>query len=540
MPVPTPMRLSAFIAQNKEPILQDWENFAQTIEPPALTMDRKALRDHAGLLLDTIIADLDTAQSPAEQSQKSWGKAPQANAQIYAQAHAADRLKAGYTINQLVSEYRALRASVLRLWAGSSRTLMLTDPDDVTRFNEAVDQALAESVIRYSQLVESRIHKHKQAEDELRQSNHQKDEFLAMLAHELRNPLAPIITAAHLLSLPAGNETRIRKASAIIIRQVRHMTELVDDLLDVSRVTRGLVELRTETLDVRQIVSSALEQVQPLIEAHGQTLELHLGSAPTWVVGDKTRLIQVLSNLLNNAAKYTPQSGKIVLSLEVQGDQVRLTVSDNGSGMAPSLVPHVFELFTQAERSSDRTQGGLGLGLALVNNIIALHGGKVEASSEGLGKGSVFSVTLPRVKGQAQTASNPGEPKPAEQAARHDPLRLMIVDDNRDAAEMIAGLLEARSHKALVHESAENALADARLPGTHVLILDIGLPGMDGYALASQLRARAQTQGAVLVALTGYGQAHDRALSKAAGFDHFFVKPMHMHQLTELLAKLKA
>jgi signal transduction histidine kinase len=538
--MPVPMRLSAFIVQNKETILQDWENFARTIEPPALTMDCSALRDHAGLLLDSICADLDTAQSPAEQSQKSWGDAPQANADSYAHAHAADRFKASYTINQLVSEYRALRASVLRLWAGRSETAMLTDPEDVMRFNEAVDQAVAESVMRYSQLVESRIHEHKQAEDELRKSNHQKDEFLAMLAHELRNPLAPIITAAHLLSLPAGNETRMRQASAIIIRQVRHMTELVDELLDVSRVTRGLVELHTETLDVRQIVSSALEQVQPLIEAHGQTLLLHLGSAPTWVVGDKTRLIQVLSNLLNNAAKYTPQSGQIVLSLEVQGDQVRLTVSDNGSGMAPSLVPHVFELFTQAERTPDRTQGGLGLGLALVNNIITLHGGKVEASSEGLGKGSVFSVTLPRVKGQAHTANSPDEPKPAEQSARHDPLRLMIVDDNRDAAEMVAALLEARGHKALVHESAENALADARLPDVQVFILDIGLPGMDGYALARQLRARAKTQGAVLVALTGYGQAHDRALSEAAGFDHFFVKPMHMHQLTELLSKLNA
>ncbi|MDB5938670.1 MAG: hybrid sensor histidine kinase/response regulator [Polaromonas sp.] len=381
-----PMRLSAFIAQNKESIMQDWEDFARTIHSPTLQMDCKALRDHAGLLLDTICADLDTPQSPAEQSQKSWGEAPQANAQSFAQAHAADRMTAGYTINQLVSEYRALRASVLRRWADSATEVLLTDPRDMTRFNEAVDQALAESVHHYSQLVESLMHEQKLAEDELRQSNHHKDEFLAMLAHELRNPLAPISSAAYLLSLPGANESLVHRASSTIIRQVEHMTELVDDLLDVSRVMRGLVELHRQTLDLKQVVASAVEQAQPLIEARSQALVLRLGAAPAFVQGDKTRLVQVLSNLLNNAAKYTPPSGKIVLSLEMQENQVQLAVSDNGSGMAPTLVPHVFELFIQAERTPDRAQGGLGLGLALVNNIVTLHGGTVQASSEGLGR----------------------------------------------------------------------------------------------------------------------------------------------------------
>lgn len=657
------MRLSVFIAHNQEAIVQAWEDFARTIKPPACAMNSQALRRHAAFILDTIRLDLDTAQSSAEQSLKSSGEGLQISLQAYAQSHVVQRLQAGDTINQLVSEYRALRASVLRLWADNSKEVMPSDLGDMTRFNETVDQAVAESVQRYSELMansveteQSRldatlqaapvgimmadnqgklvlinaenktlwgayplsesvaqyaeykgwwadgsdkhgqrlaahdwalaralageepkhdvveiepfgestthktlllraapirnaaqlivgavvaqmditrhvatetalrdsetkfrtiadampqmvwstlpdgahdyfnqqwydftglaqgathgdgwseafhpddqpqawalwrrsldtgelyevhyrlrhrsgqyrwtlgralpvrdtagtitrwmgtstdIHDQKLAEEELKQANHRKDNFLAMLAHELRNPLAPISTAAHLLTLPAATPSTVRHATAVISRQVKHMTELVDDLLDVSRVTRGLVALRAELMDVKQAVVSAVEQSQPHIEARGHALVLRLGSLPAHVEGDKTRLIQVVTNLLNNAAKYTPQSGEIVLSLEVHQDQVHLSVSDNGSGMAPSLVPHVFELFTQAERTPDRTQGGLGVGLALVKHIITLHGGKVGASSAGLGKGSVFTVTLPLVQQQPDASNRPGNP----------------------------------------------------------------------------------------------------------------------------------
>ena len=535
------MRLSAFIEQHKESIVQSWEDFARTITPSALTMDSKGLRDHIGLILDTIIVDLDTAQSPREQSEKSWGEAPEANVPSHAQAHAADRLASGYTVVQLISEFRAMRASVLRLWAANSPAVVWSDAGDVTRFNEAVDQALAESVMRYIFLVESAIQVQKMAETELRQSNQHKDNFLAMLAHELRNPLAPIRIAAQLLSTSPGNDVLVRQVSAIINRQMSHLTHIVDDLLDVSRLTRGMVELRTEPLNVKQIVSSAVEQAQALIEAHHHQLILKLGSTPAFVEGDKTRLVQVLSNLLNNAAKYTPPHGEIVLSLEAREGQAHLTVSDNGSGIAPGLLPHIFELFTQAERTPDRTQGGLGLGLALVKNIIALHGGKVEAKSAGLGKGSVFTVTLPLIDKQSNTdtANRPAKASPAALAVQGRPLpRLMIVDDNRDAGQALASLLEVKGYQVLVHESAQSALADPALPGIDMFILDIGMPEMDGYELARRLRANPAAQHAVLVALTGYGQAHHRAMGKAAGFDHYYVKPLHMHQLTELLAKL--
>ena len=537
------MRLSAFIEQHKESIVQSWEDFARTITPSALTMDSKGLRDHIGLILDTIIVDLDTAQTPREQSEKSWGEAPEANVPSHAQAHAADRLASGYTVVQLISEYRAMRASVLRLWAANSPAVVWSDAGDVTRFNEAVDQALAESVMRYIFLVETAVQVQKMAETELRQSNQHKDNFLAMLAHELRNPLAPIRIAAQLLSTSPGNDVLVRQVSAIINRQMSHLTHIVDDLLDISRLTKGMVKLRTEPLNVKQIVSSAVEQAQALIEARHHQLILKLGSTPAFVEGDKTRLVQVLSNLLNNAAKYTPRNGEIVLSLDVLEDQVHLTVSDNGNGIAPDLKPHIFELFTQADRTLDRTQGGLGLGLSLVKSLIALHGGEVEVKSEGLGKGSVFTIKLPLLKKQSDTdpVNRLRELSPIDLAVPDSKqLQLMIVDDNRDAGELLGALLRANGYRTLVHESAERALSDAALPCTRVFILDIGMPGMDGYELARRLRVNPATQRATLIALTGYGQEKDRAMGKAAGFDHYFVKPIDPHQLTQLLAELPA
>jgi PAS domain S-box-containing protein len=241
------------------------------------------------------------------------------------------------------------------------------------------------------------IHEQKRIEEELKQANVRKDEFLAMLAHELRNPLAPISTAAEILKVRADHPPTVRMAGEIITRQVRHMTSLVDDLLDVSRVTRGLIELQAQTMDLKLIVDSAVEQVQPLMEARHHELELRLCEAPAYVRGDKMRLIQVLSNLLNNAAKYTAPHGQITLALRVEGAQAHLIVSDNGSGIEPLLLPYVFDLFTQGERTPDREQGGLGLGLTLVKNITALHGGQVTAASGGPGKGSTFNVTLPLV-----------------------------------------------------------------------------------------------------------------------------------------------
>ena len=376
----------------------------------------------------------------------------------------------------------------------------------------------------------------KRAEDELRLAAQRKDEFLAMLAHELRNPLAPISSAAQLLKLQAGDPQRVHQASDIISRQVRHLTHLVDDLLDVSRVTRGLVQLEKSDLDLKEAIASAVEQVRPLIEARRHRLTLHLAPEPAHIDGDKTRLVQVIANLLNNAAKYTPQGGEITLSLEIDEGEALVAVRDNGSGIAPALLPHIFDLFIQAERTPDRAQGGLGLGLALVKTIAALHNGSVLADSDGLGMGSTFTLLLPLAHGAAPAQVM--EPMAAARGVASK--RVMVVDDNLDAGESLAALLGAEGHEVLIAEDGVGALRAAAEGAIDVFILDIGLPDMDGYELARRLRARPDGAAALMVALTGYGQPHDRVLSKAAGFDHHFVKPVDIELLANLLAEAPA
>ena len=379
-----------------------------------------------------------------------------------------------------------------------------------------------------------------QAEFELREANRKKDEFLAMLAHELRNPLAPISTAAEMLRMTASNDPRTKKASEVINRQVKHMTALVDDLLDVSRVTRGLVELDKGLVDIKSAVASAVEQARPLIEARRHTLVVRTDAAQACVDGDRTRLVQVIANLLNNAAKYTPQAGEITLKVEVDAAHrlVKISVSDNGIGIDSRLLPQVFELFTQAERTPDRAQGGLGIGLALVKTIVGLHQGSVTAASAGPGLGSTFTIALPAVA--------PGRIAPQHAAGTEGPasgeaaLRIMIVDDNVDAAESLAVLLEAQGHQVSVQAHPIEAIAAAQQARPQVFILDIGLPDIDGYELARRLRADPATGNALFIALTGYGQAHDRILSKTVGFEHHFVKPMDMEKLRQVLAVTQA
>jgi signal transduction histidine kinase len=344
-------------------------------------------------------------------------------------------------------------------------------------------------------------------QEEAEARNRQQNEFLAMLAHELRNPLAPISAAAQLLKLPGVDARRIEHSSDVISRQVKHMTELVDDLLDVSRVTRGLVTLTRKNLDLKRVVASAVEQARPSIEARRHALSLSLGGDSACVNGDQTRLVQVIVNLLTNAAKYTPQGGQIEIKLGVEGADVRLCVSDNGSGIEPKLLPHIFDLFTQGERTPDRAQGGLGLGLALVKSMVGLHGGRVEALSDGPGKGSTFVLYLPMV-GDTPAHVHP-ERRQAVTEVAFLPMRIMIVDDNVDAAESLAALLRFDGHDVTVMEDAYSTIERAVEVRPDVFILDIGLPDMDGYQLVRSLRAQGATAAARFIALTGYGQAHD-------------------------------
>ncbi|MGZ5201799.1 MAG: hybrid sensor histidine kinase/response regulator [Telluria sp.] len=374
-------------------------------------------------------------------------------------------------------------------------------------------------------------------EDELRAANRQKDQFLAMLAHELRNPLAPITSAAQLLKMGKLDPKAARHASEIIARQAEHMTELVNDLLDVSRVTRGLVTLDTAELDVNSVVASAVEQVRPLIESKRHSLTLQQSGEPARVLGDRTRLVQVVSNMLNNAAKYTPSGGRIALDVCVNDGKVEVQVSDNGVGIEADVLPYIFDLFTQAERSPDRSQGGLGIGLALVKSLVALHGGRVEAHSDGQGKGSRFVVCLPRIAAPVTVAG--AAEVPANETNEQAPLRVLIVDDNVDAAAMLGTLLELEGHEVSVEHDGRTALQRARLERPQVLLLDIGLPDMDGHQLAREMRTLSGLAGAVLVALTGYGQGQDRLEAERSGFDYHLVKPASMERIAEILAQAR-
>jgi len=368
------------------------------------------------------------------------------------------------------------------------------------------------------------------SERALRETGRRKDEFLAMLAHELRNPLAPISTASQLLMLDP-DPARVRSASEVITRQVRHMTELVDDLMDVSRVTRGLVHLEMDTVDLKDTIVGAIEQVRPLIDARRHSLRTRMTAAPIWVQGDRTRLTQVFANILNNAAKYTPEAGDLGVEIDMEGSRVVVRIRDNGQGIEAALLPHIFELFTQAERTPDRAQGGLGIGLALVRSLVNLHGGSIAADSDGAGHGSIFTVYLPTIAPAAVREAAPS----AATHGEHGSLDIVVVDDNVDAARTLQGLLEALGHRVRIFHRALDALEAISGQPPAVAFLDIGLPDITGYELARRIRARLGNRSCVLSALSGYGQPQDVAASRAAGMDFHLIKPLDYARLREVL-----
>jgi signal transduction histidine kinase len=362
------------------------------------------------------------------------------------------------------------------------------------------------------------------AEKALRDADRRKDRFLATLAHELRNPLAPIRNAIELLDPRHGaNDAMRADARLIASRQVEHLGRLVDDLLDVSRISHGKIALQMGTLDLREIVAMAVETSRPFLEAKAQQLTVEIDCEPCHVTGDAIRVAQIISNLLSNAAKYTAEGGEIALRLESDAFDVLIRVRDNGIGIAPDELPYVFELFMQSRDAVKRADGGLGIGLALVRELAELHGGSVSAHSDGMGLGSEFVVRLPlaptpHCEAPPAQASDAG----AQTAPRR---RVLIADDNVDSASSLLMLLELEGHDVRVAHDGPSALALAQTFLPHVAILDIGLPGMDGHALAKALRAVPATAQVQLIALTGYGQERDRQAASEAGFDRHLVKP---------------
>jgi signal transduction histidine kinase/ActR/RegA family two-component response regulator len=361
----------------------------------------------------------------------------------------------------------------------------------------------------------------------------QKNEFLSMLAHELRNPLAPIRNAVYLLRQRQSADPQLEAIQDMVERQVQHLVRLVDDLLDVSRITRGKIRLQKEAVELSTVTARALELSRPFIEARGHELTVSLPEKPVFVEADPVRLAQVLGNLLNNAAKYTEEGGRIWLTAERDRDEAVLRVRDTGVGIPQEMLHAVFDLFTQVERSLDRSHGGLGIGLTLVRRLVELHGGLVQASSPGPNQGSEFEVRLPILEVMSVPEPLAVEPLPADAGSRR---RILVVDDNQDAADSLALVLRLMGHEVHVCHDGAGALAATREFRPEVVLLDIGLPEMDGYEVARRLRAAPELNDMLLVAITGYGQEQDLRRSREVGFDHHLVKPVDPAMLAALFA----
>jgi signal transduction histidine kinase len=398
-------------------------------------------------------------------------------------------------------------------------------PQDLVTLQELAGRAaIALDNARLYSSLQREIVRSREAEESLQDANRRKDEFLAMLSHELRNPLAPIRNAVEVIRRLAPPDPKLTMARDVVDRQVSLLARLVEELLDVSRISQGKISLKKEPVDLARIVAHAVETVRPLIDTRAQTLTVAVPAAPVWLSADFERLSQVVANLLNNASKYTGEGGRIELAASAGEGEATITVRDNGAGIETHLLHKVFDLFVQGERALDRGQGGLGIGLTLVKRLVELHQGEVSVASDGPGRGATFTVTLPcisAVEPQRSAVPVSASKSSSEVYGR----RVLVVDDNIDAAESTAAFLRLEGHEVKAVHDGLQALASLKVFDPHVVVLDIGLPGLDGYAVARQLRGRGDTSHVLLIALTGYGQKEDRARAADAGFDYHFVKP---------------
>jgi two-component system, sensor histidine kinase len=396
-----------------------------------------------------------------------------------------------------------------------------------------VGDYLAEQARTNAELAES-IAERERVEEALRDADRRKDEFLATLAHELRNPLAPIRNSLHILRLSADSNPSAAETCEMIERQVGHLVRLVDDLMEVSRITRGKVELRREPVELAEVLRAAVEASRPLIESSQHQLAISIPRDPLILNADPIRLTQVFANLLNNAAKYMDGGGHIWLTAQAQDDEVIVSVRDSGVGIDAEMLPHIFKMFTQVDRSKRQSQGGLGIGLTLVRTLVEMHGGEVEARSPGLNEGSEFVVRLPLVR----TILKADIPARESQVPILPHRRVLVVDDNQDAAMSLGKLLQLLGADVAVVHDGYAALEILSSFKPNVVLLDIGMPGMDGYEVARRIREQAEWQSVMLIALTGWGQEEDRQRADLAGFDHHLLKPADLTALRTLITSL--
>jgi len=413
----------------------------------------------------------------------------------------------------------------------------------VQAFNDMLGEVgqRAEALEAAYQKLQHEIDERRAAEAALRIADKRKDEFLATLAHELRNPLAPLRNGLDILRKPNAPPERVVPVLDLMSRQLGQLVRLVDDLLDVSRISTGKLSVRLERVALADVVDSAVEMTRPLIESRGQHLAVDVPAQPVALDADATRLAQVLGNLLNNATKYTPQGGRVALTAQLKDRVVEIAVADSGTGIPADMIDRVFEMFTQVDTSLDRMTAGLGVGLTLARRLTELHGGTIEARSAGPGQGSTFTLRLPLAAGDVAERHASGAAAETTESAAPDAVaahrRVLLADDNVDYASSLALILRSLGHEVVVTHDGAEALAAARDFRPSVAFLDIGLPKLHGYALARELRNHPSTRGTVLVAITGWGQDRDRQQAREAGFDHHFVKPVGVDQLLAVLAK---
>lgn len=417
-----------------------------------------------------------------------------------------------------------------RLWCNGVTTALSGEGANVRGFAKVLRDRTEQKRL------EEALH---QRAEELAEEGRQKDNFLAVLAHELRNPLAPIRNALQVIRLSNREPALVEQMRAMAERQVGHMTRLVDDLLDLSRISRGLIRLMKSPLDVAQPVRQAVEGVQPLVQERGLNLSVSLPPEPVYVEADPTRLQQIVGNLLSNAAKYTDPGGRLLLTVKQEGGEMVLRVRDTGIGIDPDMLPRIFDLFVQAERRLDRSLGGLGIGLTLVRNLVKLHDGDVTAHSEGKGKGSEFVIRLPALTAAQKEELRRKPPEDQPPVAHSAPRRILVVDDNVDAAESLAVLLRMDGHEVRVACDGVEALQAAQADLPEMVVLDLGMPGMDGFEVARRLQTLPRSNEMLMVALTGWAQEEDRRRCYEAGFDGHLPKPVELDALRQFLAHPK-
>jgi signal transduction histidine kinase len=555
------VRLAAFISANIEPILREWELFARSIWPKGgETADPAEVRDDAEAILRATVLDMESEQTAVQQADKSRGIGAGSTQAVglarASSSHGADRMASGFELVAVMAEYRALRASVLRLWRVSDPSPDLRDVDDLTRFNESIDQSLTEAIHSFGQQVErdrqALLADEQVSRLEAEAANRSKDVFLATLSHEMRAPLNVIVGWLSVLRKAYTDPRQVQEGLAVIERNTRAQVQLIDDILDVSRIVSGKLRVEIRPCELLDVIGAGIDVVRPAAEARGITLNVRLDPSASRTACDSVRIQQVVWNLVSNAVKFTPKGGHVDVSLSREESSIQIRVTDNGQGMSADLLPRIFDRFRQADSSTRRKVTGLGLGLSIVRYIVEAHGGTIEAASSGEGQGSTFTVRLPvnavRVADRGADGetvggdgdSQSGNPTVQLPLVRLDGLRVLIVDDDADARHVLVMVL--REAGAIV--TAAGSLGEAMqavvevLP--EVLVSDLGMPEHDGFDLIRQIRAQGYDATRLpAIALTAFVQKEDARLALLAGYQVHVAKPVDPQDLTSVIADLR-